>query len=57
MTSLAPKEAKWSAIPLPIPREAPVTMATRSRSAVVVVAATVVGSIVVGLVWVCLLVV
>lgn len=30
--SLAPREAKWSAMALPIPREAPVTMATRSWS-------------------------
>lgn len=32
MTSLAPNEAKWSAIALPIPREEPVTMATLSWS-------------------------
>ncbi len=32
MTSLAPREAKWSAMARPIPREAPVTMATRSWS-------------------------
>ncbi len=31
-TSLAPREAKWSAMARPIPREAPVTMATRSWS-------------------------
>lgn len=32
MTSLAPREAKWSAVARPIPRDAPVTMATRSWS-------------------------
>ena len=37
MTSFAPSEAKWRAIALPIPRDAPVTMATLSCSAVVVV--------------------
>lgn len=30
MTSLAPREARWRAMARPIPREAPVTMATRS---------------------------
>lgn len=29
MTSLAPSDARWSAVARPIPREAPVTIATR----------------------------
>lgn len=32
MTSLAPSEAKWTAMALPMPRDEPVTMATRSWS-------------------------
>lgn len=32
MTSLAPREARWKAMARPIPREDPVTMATRPSS-------------------------